>query len=81
LSRRYQLLSKLGAGAEGSVYLAYDQALSRKVAIKHVLYDHTNYYQVKKLFRELYLLRELSDGAGSKYISKLLDIVADPISS
>src|SRR5882724_7569474 len=36
---RYEVLSKLGAGAMGEVYLAYDSNLSRTIALKVLPYE------------------------------------------
>src|SRR5688572_24073347 len=37
---RYRVLQKLGAGGMGAVYLGYDSALERKVALKVMLPQH-----------------------------------------
>src|SRR3990172_4703609 len=56
---RYRIVSKLGAGGMANVYLAEDQELGRRVAIKILNYRHANDDQFVERFR-----REAKNAAG-----------------
>src|SRR5215207_9398480 len=47
---RYRVLQKLGAGGMGAVYLGYDSALDRKVALKVMLPQHATDRDAKERF-------------------------------
>ena len=76
LSEKYELKEKIGSGAEGQVFRALDNS-GKDVAVKYIKVDSLNIYEVKKLIREIHILRELSKGPGSKFITRLLDVVTD----
>ena len=59
-SGRYEILSTLGEGGMGTVYLAYDSNLHRKVAIKTMKRDVNDQGQVlKRTSREGQMLSKL----------------------
>jgi tRNA A-37 threonylcarbamoyl transferase component Bud32 len=57
---RYKVEKKLGAGGMGTVYLAYDSQLDRKVAVKLVHPELAQYGGVERLVREGRALAKLS---------------------
>src|ERR671926_1466462 len=57
--RRYRVVRKLGAGGMANVYLAEDQELGRRVAIKILNERHANDDQFVERFR-----REAKNAAG-----------------
>ena len=57
---RYLILSKLGAGAMGVVYAAYDPELDRRVAIKVLLPDVAGGSGATRLLREAQALAKLN---------------------
>ena len=81
LSKKYELSHKLGAGAQGTVFKAKVIASGKFVAIKHVKVRTSQPYMIKKLVREIQILKELSQDPGSKFITRLLEVISDPINS
>ncbi|MCI0486117.1 MAG: serine/threonine protein kinase, partial [Blastocatellia bacterium] len=60
LQNRYKILRPLGQGGMGAVYLAEDNRLGSKVALKQVLPEHTDNALARKAFeREARLLANL----------------------
>ncbi|HVI04275.1 MAG TPA: serine/threonine-protein kinase [Enhygromyxa sp.] len=57
---RYRVERRLGAGAMGEVYLAVDEELDRKVAIKRVLAGHDDLREQQRLRREARALARLT---------------------
>ncbi|WP_372370997.1 protein kinase [Candidatus Uabimicrobium sp. HlEnr_7] len=55
---QYKILDKLGEGGMGTVHLAYDDSIKRKVAIKHIN-DRSSYY-VKRMMREAQSIASLT---------------------
>jgi len=61
LGERYELISRIGAGASAQVFHALDRRLGRHVAIKHLRPDFTQDPRFRKLFRaEAQLAAQLS---------------------
>ena len=56
-SERYEVLELLGRGGMGEVYLAYDQDIRRKVALKLVRTDHTQ--QAARFIEEAQVMGQL----------------------
>lgn len=67
----YRVLGCLGSGAQGSVFLAWDTRLSRRVAIKIYRFD-TSQAQRRQLQREAWQLTRVS----SDRITAVYDVVA-----
>ena len=59
LPERYKLISKIGAGAFGSVYLARDATTRELVAIKCVKGIFDDIFDAKRLLREISILHTL----------------------
>ena len=57
---RYEILSLLGTGGEGAVYLAMDRTLSRKVAIKKISRPFETLTHAKRTYREICLLKHIN---------------------
>lgn len=74
IADRYLILDTLGEGGMSNVYLAEDQFLHRKVALKSLRFDVQNNPQIKIRFkRESIAMSELS----SPYIVNILDVGDD----
>ena len=56
---RYELRRKLGAGAMGVVFLAFDRTLEREVAVKFLQGSGWDAAALKRFFREARLLARL----------------------
>ncbi|GAB5414780.1 MAG: hypothetical protein Cons2KO_23830 [Congregibacter sp.] len=68
---QYRVLSCLGSGAQGSVFLALDTRLSRRVAIKTYRIDASR-RQRRKVLREAWLLTR----ADSERLTRVFDVVS-----
>ncbi|MEL7434182.1 MAG: protein kinase, partial [Chloroflexota bacterium] len=73
IAGRYQILSELGSGAMGTVYLANDSQTGAQVAIKQLINTHTEDYLVERFKREGEALRDLNH----PNIVKMLDALED----
>ena len=61
LDDRYELLDRIGEGATGLVFLAYDRLLETKLAIKILRPEYTDHPQILERFRqEIVLSRDLA---------------------
>jgi len=62
----YQLLERIGSGAESAIYRARELSSGRTVAIKHVVVDKPeNEKYLRHMRNEYKILRSLQDGAGA----------------
>ena len=60
LSRRYNIHSRIGQGAWGVVYKAYDMEKQRMVALKIMHYDNVHIHGIpSNILREVFSLRSL----------------------
>ncbi|HET6581948.1 MAG TPA: hypothetical protein VFG69_00850, partial [Nannocystaceae bacterium] len=58
---RYRLLTKIGSGGQGSVYVAHDPDLDRQVAVKLVRSDRRRHPEARaRLVREALALAQLA---------------------
>ena len=64
--RGYELLERIGSGAESAIYRARELSSGRIVAIKHVVADNAeNEKYLRHVRNEYKVLRSLQDGAGA----------------
>ena len=57
VAEHYQVLKAKGQGAFGTVVKAKHRRTGKDVAIKLIQYDASNYYFLKKILREMSILR------------------------
>jgi len=57
ISDEYTCKKVIGEGASGRVVLALDNKTGERVAIKEIHFDNSSYYQVKKIVREIAILK------------------------
>jgi serine/threonine protein kinase len=69
------LLEELGRGSFGIVMKAKDRNTGKKVAIKLINHIDKSVYSLRKLIREIVLLRELSAIEENVFTIKLLDLI------
>ena len=76
LEPRYKFLEVAGRGGFGTVYKAKDRQLRQIVAVKHIKDIFKHNYAAKKVFRELSILKQLSNlDFKCNFIAKLLKVV------
>jgi len=59
VGKRYQVVRLLGHGSYGQVAEAYDRFMNRRVAIKRVLNIFSNETDARRIYREMYILRQM----------------------
>jgi len=69
----------LGQGTEGIVYKAKNRLTGEKVAIKQIKLNLSSCSCVKRLIRQISILRQLNCGLGKKYITALREVIAPEI--
>ena len=80
IKQNYKLLEELGKGSFGTVIKAKDRKTGQKVAIKLMKDIGKSSYSLRKLLREIIILRKLSEIENNIFTTKLLDIIT-PASS
>ena len=75
ITKKYQLISHIGQGAFGQVVKAKNFSTGDFVAIKQIKNIFRNYYECRKVMREISILRRLSDMDDNLFTPKLIDIV------
>lgn len=60
LAPRFRLDRELGSGGMGTVYLAHDTALNRRVAVKALLSEHASALAARRFLREARTLAEVA---------------------
>lgn len=75
IKQNYKLLEELGKGSFGTVVKAKDRKTGQKVAIKLMRDVSKSSYSLRKLLREIIILRKLSEIENNIFTTKLLDII------
>ena len=75
IKQNYKLLEELGKGSFGTVVKAKDRKTGQKVAIKLMKDVSKSSYSLRKLLREIIILRKLSEIENNIFTTKLLDII------
>ena len=74
LPSNYKIIKILGSGAYGQVIEAFDNALSKTVAIKRIANLFQNFEDTKRIYREISILK----CAKNENITKLYSVFWDP---
>ena len=77
IKKEYKVKENLGHGAYGFVYGCKHRQTKQEVAVKVIEVQHDSYF-LKKLLREIIILRKLSDWDENLYSTKLIDFVLYP---
>ena len=75
ITKKYQLVEHIGQGAFGQVVKARNFATGDFVAIKQIKNIFRNYYECRKVMREISIMRRLSNMEDNLFTPKLIDIV------
>jgi mitogen-activated protein kinase 1/3 len=75
IKKNYKLLEELGKGSFGTVVKAKNRQTGAKVAIKLIKDINKSSYSLRKLLREIIILRKLSEIENNIFTIKLLDII------
>ena len=75
LSDTYNIKCMLGTGTFGTVVKAQNRHTGQMVAIKCIENSLNDVYQVKKVLREIIILRKFNDMKNSIFVTKLIDII------
>ena len=73
--KKYTLDSYIGKGSFGQVIKAKNIATGQFVAIKQIKDIFRNYYECRKVLREITILKRFSDMKDNLFTPKLVDIV------
>jgi len=74
---RYELDVKLGEGASGLVYRAYDTLMDRDVAIKMVKAETLNEEEIKQIIEEFYHEARIAGKFAHENIVTIFDVISD----
>ena len=74
VTKYYTLIEHLGEGSYGKVVKAKHNKTGLVVAIKHMKIKWEHDYEIKKIVREIQMLRQLTQMPNNKFTSKILDI-------
>lgn len=80
ISDKYKLQKLLGQGSFGTVYRAKNRQTGKKVAIKLITDISLSVYSMRKLVREVIILRKLSEMEENIFSTKLLDVIIPCVS-
>ena len=75
IKKNYKLLEELGKGSFGTVIKAKHRETGQKVAIKMIKEIDKSTYALRKLLREIIILRKLSEIENNIFTIKLLDVI------
>ena len=75
MNNKYQILDIMGVGAFGTVVKATQKSSGETVAIKLIKQIQKDSYMLRKVIRELCILRKLSDIENNIYTSKVIEVI------
>ena len=75
MNNKYQILDIMGVGAFGTVVKATKKSSGETVAIKLIKQIQKDSYMLRKVIRELCILRKLSDIENNIYTTKVIEVI------
>lgn len=75
ISKDYEFLKIQGQGSFGQVVKATQKSKNKTVAIKYIADAFENIHSVKRVYREIAILRRLSNMEDNIFTIKLLDVI------
>jgi serine/threonine protein kinase len=75
ISKDYEFLKIQGQGSFGQVVKATQKSKNKTVAIKYIADAFENIHSVKRVYREIAILRRLSSMEDNIFTVKLLDVI------
>lgn len=75
MTSKYTLKENIGKGTFGEVQKARCLKTGKKVAIKLLKINFSNQYEVRKLTREIEILKHLSNAKTNVFSTKLLEVI------
>jgi len=73
--KTYQIMDKLGMGAYGTVVQALHKSSGVTYAIKMIDCIQKDTYMLRKVIRELFVMRKLSCIESNIYTTKIIDVI------
>lgn len=75
MTSSYEILKTLGIGAFGVVMKAKSKQTGEIVAIKLIRSVQKDSYQVRKVIREILILRKMTEVENNQYVTGLIEVI------
>ena len=72
---KYEIQDKIGQGRYGSVYRGLNKETGEVVAIKAIEYDKDDIDHIKYIWREILIMKKLSEFKNNIFTTKLYDVI------